>query len=185
MGTLRSEERPARNDQSLRRSSLCWRCRRTEGRTGSIAERLRSTERHRFGIKVSTKPEGPSRTICSEEAAAKHESQEACKQESRSEVATRLSGHSVDETFESFTQAGSSARLRRAATDCQTARSHADAARRCFMDDASSVAAESVFVDEFKITQNKTVKKGFLQILEFLQTLNLLQFSVWTNSGSE
>jgi hypothetical protein len=53
------------------------------------------------------------------------------------------------------------------------------------MDDASSVAAESVFVDEFKITQNKTVKKGFLQILEFLQTLNLLQFSVWTNSGSE
>ena len=51
--------------------------------------------------------------------------------------------------------------LRRAATDRQTARSHADAARRCFMDVASSVAAESVFADEFKIPQNKTVKKGF------------------------
>jgi len=29
------------------------------------------------------------------------------------------------------------------------------------MDVASSVAAESVFADEFKIPQNKTVKKGF------------------------
>jgi hypothetical protein len=53
------------------------------------------------------------------------------------------------------------------------------------MDDASSVATESVFVDKFKITQNKTVKKGFHQILEFLQTLNVLDFSVWTNCGSE
>ena len=69
--------------------------------------------------------------------------------------------------------------------DRQTASSYTDAARRCLMDDASSVATESVFVDKFKITQNKTVKKGFHQILEFLQTLNVLDFSVWTNCGSE
>jgi hypothetical protein len=47
------------------------------------------------------------------------------------------------------------------------------------MGEACTGAAESVSGDEFKITQNKTVKKCFRQILEFLQTLNVLEISVW------
>jgi len=48
------------------------------------------------------------------------------------------------------------------------------------MGDACSAADESVSEDELKITKNKTVKKCFRQILEFLQTLNVLNISVWT-----